>query len=274
VQVRKRCVGPARVGLASLAAAATACGSADGAKTQREAHQPQAAAGSQQTPLSGTYLGTSPDGRAWLLFIDLKDRWGSLYIPPRPLDLCQLRIDTGRVTMKWAPGYQGAQYWFEGRPEGSELVGELKGTGVWRERPPINASLRARRVSDPPGPEDIGRSGYYSNVKAPGGELGGVEFVFIQAAEHPAALLTFYQGSAGDPWTAQNLTTAGDTLRFRIRREGRDDAFEAVFGERAVTLSSRTLGLPNQHLDKRATLRELARLTYRPGCQDSLSIRR
>jgi len=259
--------------LACLAAAVTACGSADGAKSRTDdTPTTQVARAGHSAALSGTFFGASSDGRAWLFFLDLEARWGSLYVPPRPLELCELAMDSMRVRMKWAPGYRGVQYGFEGEVEGSELIGDLKGTAGGRDLPPINLSLRARRVTDPPGPKDIGRSGYYSNVEAPGGELGGVDLVFIEAAEQPVALVTFNEGSDGIPLAADQLTAAGDTLRFRIRREGREDAFEEVFGERAVTLSSRTLGLPDQHLEKRATLRELARLTYRPGCQDSLRI--
>ncbi len=175
--------------------------------------------------------------------------------------------------MQWAPGYRHMQYQFNGRWVGNELVGEVTGTPGSREDGPINDSVHFRRVSDPPGDTDIGWSGYYSNVTPRGGEYGGVEFLFIDAPQQPVALVTFYEGSAGPPWAAQDLVAHGDSLRFKLVREGREEAFEGAFRDRAVVLSSRTLDLGRQRLTKRATIAEVARLIWRPGCRDSLRIR-
>ncbi len=222
---------------------------------------------------SGMFFGASADGRAWLLFIDQARRWDSLDIPPRVHELCEFTNDSGRVVMKWAPGYRHMQYRFEGRMVANELVGKMIGTPGSREDNPVDDSVHLRRVSDPPGDKDIGRSGYYSNVTARGGEYGGMEFLFIDVTQQPVALVTFYEGSAGPPWAAQDLVPHGDSLRFKLVREGREDAFEGVFRDRAIVLSSRTLDLARQRLNKRATVSGVARLMWRPGCQDSLRIR-
>ncbi len=225
-----------------------------------------------QTP-SGTFVGASADGRAWLLFIDPARRWGSLDIPPRAHQLCELHQDSGRVAMKWAPGFRHMQYQFNGQRVGNELVGEVTGTPGSREDTPVNDSVHLRRVSDPSGEKDVGRSGYYSNVTARGGEYGGMEFLFIDAPQQPVALATFYEGSAGSPWAAQDLVSRGDSLRFKLVRDGREDSFEAFFRDRAIVLSSRTLDLTRQRLNKRATVAEMAHLIWQPGCRDSLRIR-
>jgi len=199
------------------------------------------------------------------MFVDLERRWGSLYIPPRALQLCELSTDSQRVAMRWSPGRQGVEYSFEGRNTGDALVGELVEAGSARV-------LHLRRVSSPPDSVDIGRSGYYSNVAAPGGELGGLEFVFVDASQ-PVALLTFHEGSAVEPWAAQQLVAAGDTLRFNTLREGRADTFQAVLRDRAVAISSKTLDLAPAHLTKVAAIAEIAHFTWNPGCPDSLRIR-
>jgi hypothetical protein len=118
----------------------------------------------------------------------------------------------------------------------------------------------------------MGRSGYYSNVTARGGEYGGMEFLFIDAPQQPVALATFYEGSAGPPWAAQDLVSRGDSLRFKLVRDGREDSFEAFFRDHAIVLSSPSLNLARQRLNKRATVAEVAHLIWRPGCQDSLRI--
>jgi len=164
------------------------------------------------------------------------------------------------------------QYQFNGRWVGNELVGEITGTPGSREDNPVNDSIQLRRVSDPPGEKDVGRSGYYSNITPRGGEYGGMEFLFLDVPQQPVALVTFYEGSAGPPWAAQDLAARGDTLRFRIQREGRDDTFEVVFRNRTALLWSSTLDLPRHRLNKRATVAELAHLTWKPGCPDSLRI--
>src|SRR6266566_3885480 len=154
----------------------------------------------------------------------------------------------------------------------NELVGKMIGTPGSREDNPVDDSVHLRRVSDPPGDKDIGRSGYYSNVTARGGEYGGMEFLFIDATQQPVALVTFYEGSAGPPWAAQDLVPHGASLHFKLVRKGREDAFEGVFRDRAIVLSSRTLDLARQRFNKRATVSGVARLMWRPGCQDSLRI--
>jgi hypothetical protein len=165
------------------------------------------------------------------------------------------------------------QYRFEGPWVGSELVEEMIGTPGSREDNAVNDSVHLRRVSDAPPEEDVGRSSYYSNVTPRGGEYGGMEFLFIHVPQQPVALVTFYEGSAGPPWAAQDLVAHGDSLHFKLVREGRDEAFEGVFRDRAVVLSSRTLGLGRQRLNNRATIAEVADLIWRPGCGDSLRIR-
>ncbi len=164
------------------------------------------------------------------------------------------------------------QYQFNGRWVGNELVGEITGTPGSREDSPVNDSVHLRRVSDAPGEKDVGRSGYYSNVAPRGGEYGGMEFLFIDVSQQPVALVTFYEGSAGPPWAAQDLVPHGDSLRFRLVRDGREDAFEALFRDRAIVLSSQTLALTRQRLNKRATVAEVAHLFWQPGCRDSLRI--
>ncbi len=247
---------------AAVVAVVLAAGASSDAK--REAAQ-------SQTP-SGTFFGASADGRAWLVFVDPARGWGSLYIPPQAHELCGLTNDSGRVVLQWAPGYRHMQYGFEGRRIASDLVGEMIGTPGAREDNPVNDSARLRRVSDPPSEKDVGRSGYYSNITPRGGEYGGMEFLFLDVPQQPVALVTFYEGSAGPPWAAQDLAARGDTLRFRIHREGRDDTFEVVFQNRTALLWSTTLGLPRQRLNKRATVAELAHLTWKPGCPDSLRV--
>ena len=221
---------------------------------------------------SGTFFGASADGLAWLVFVDTARGWGSLDIPPRAHQLCELHQDSGRVAIKWAPGYRNMQYAFNGRWVGNELVGEMTGTPGSREDNPVNDSVYLRRVSDTPGQGDIGRGGYYSNVTPRGGEYGGMEFLVIDAPPQPVALVTFYEGSAGPPWAAQDLVIHGDSLRFRLVREGREDAFDGIFQSRAVIISSRTLDLGRQRLNKRSTVAEVAHLFWQPGCQDSLRI--
>lgn len=257
--------------LTCFVAVIVSCAPADNRSSRAPADEPPPRPAIEPKSLSGTFFGAAPDGRAWLFYIDVDARWGSLEVGPRPLQLCRMGLDSQGVSLNWAPGYGGALYGFKGQLEGNDLVGEFTGSSVDR-RPPIQAVLRATRVADPPGPTDVGRGGYYSNVAAPGGELGGIDLVFIDAPQHPVGVLTFYEGSAGEPWAIQELTRTGDTLRFRIHRSGRPDDFQVVLGERGVTLSSSTLEIRDQRLEKRATVLELARTTYVPGCRDSLRI--
>ncbi|HXO86852.1 MAG TPA: hypothetical protein VN803_15120 [Gemmatimonadales bacterium] len=161
--------------------------------------------------------------------------------------------------MQWAPGYKSVQFALRARWSGGKLTGELEETGMVGPRRQTNTmAVSARRVSGPPGPEDIGRSGYYSNVGAPGGELGGTEFVFIDVPDNPVGLLTFYQGSAGKPLAAQRLVVRGDTLRFQIQQPDREDAFEVILHDREMVMSSGTLGFAPERLTKRATIAKLA----------------
>jgi hypothetical protein len=165
------------------------------------------------------------------------------------------------------------RYVFEGRWIASELVGEFRGIPSSREDTPVNDSVHLRRVSDPPGAKDIGRSGYYSNVTPRGGEYGGMEFLFIDAPQQPVARVTFYEGTAGPPWAAQDLVAHGDTLRFRLVHDGAEETFTALLRARVVVLSSRSSGFAPERLPKRATVSELARLVWEPDCPDSLRIK-
>lgn len=112
-----------------------------------------------------------------------------------------------------------------------------------------------------------GINGYYANVRVtPSGELGGYELILIQDGNAIHGTLAIYEGVPSEPYAMRSPVLEGSNLTFQGLINGITQEFQATVDSAVLRLSSRTLGIGNQFLDRRADLETLARNTWEPGC--------
>lgn len=185
------------------------------------------------------YFGTTKSESGtlgWLLYLDIKEHRGKLYVPPVTLNLIDIKVDEDRITFRSEQDISELHYEFAGRISSQIITGELTS----RNRR-LNTSTAYQMVFtklDPRTTSVTGIAGHYSNVtySSMGGDLFGKEMVLISVNQKVAGILVLYDEGDDSPYAVEDFTSVGKRIRFRVRTVVGQEVFEGSLSAAGITL--------------------------------------
>ena len=192
--------------------------------------------------IDGFFFGVSLDHSArvaWFVKLNTKTGSGSLYVPPGPVKLSEVKINTnGQLTFRSDAAFGDVVYEFSGLVSQARIQGTIRRIRPKSVEDAEELILNRLNMNYAIGDNNAKVSGMYSNVKyiEESGDLVGKEVILIQTSEGLAGILTSYEGEPSDPYALTNAEVSGKSLRFAIQTRNGTENYEGLFSANRIKL--------------------------------------